>query len=257
MCGNVIRGRVDPSKPFFTAQGSFWINSTTQLLATTNDGDRQTRTRNRCNGEGYESVALIPLRIGEQRLGLLQLNDRQKGRFTLRPYSYGRGWRTLAVALSKFRAEEALRHSEQRWATTLRSIGDAVISTCVLGKVIFMNEVAEKLTGWPLSEAQGRDLDEVFNIVNELTRVKPENPVAKVIRLEQVVGLANHTALIRRDGKELPIEDSGASIRDKDGQVTGVVLVFHDISDKRRAEKAVRDSERLAVTGRMASTLAQ
>ena len=153
-------------------------------------------------------------------------------------------------------AEAALRDSEQRWATTLRSIGDAVISTCAQGKVIFMNEVAEKLTGWPLSEAQGRDLDEIFNIVNEMTRSKPENPVAKVIRLGQVVGLANHTALIRRDGKELPIEDSGAPIRDKDGQVTGVVLVFHDISDKRRAEKAVRDSERLAVTGRMASTLA-
>ncbi len=119
-----------------------------------------------------------------------------------------------------------------------------------------MNEVAEKLTGWPLSEAQGRDLEEVFNIVNEVTRIKPESPVAKVIRMGQVVGLANHTALISRDGTELPIEDSGAPIRDKEGQVTGVVLVFHDISEKRRAEKAVRDSERLAMTGRMASTLA-
>ncbi len=154
------------------------------------------------------------------------------------------------------RAEEALRQSEERWSTTLRSIGDAVISTCAQGKVIFMNEVAEKLTGWTLSEAQGRDLEEVFNIINEVTRIKPESPVAKAIRLGQVVGLANHTALIRRDGTELPIEDSGAPIRDKDGQVTGVVLVFHDIIEKRRAEKAVRNSERLAMTGRMASTLA-
>ena len=119
-----------------------------------------------------------------------------------------------------------------------------------------MNEVAQKLTGWTLTEAQGRDLEEVFNIVDELTRIKPENPVVKAIRMGQTVGLANHTALIRRDGTEIPIEDSGAPIRDKDGQVTGVVLVFHDISDKRRAEKVVRDSERLALTGRMASTLA-
>jgi PAS domain S-box-containing protein len=119
-----------------------------------------------------------------------------------------------------------------------------------------MNEVAEKLTGWPLFEAQGRDLEEVFNIVNEVTRIKPENPVAKVIRMGQVVGLANHTALVSRGGTETPIEDSGAPIRDRDGQVTGVVLVFHDISEKRRAEKAVRDSERLAMTGRMAATLA-
>jgi PAS domain S-box-containing protein len=154
------------------------------------------------------------------------------------------------------RAEEALRQGEERWSTTLRSIGDAVISTCAQGKIIFMNEVAEKLTGWPLSEAQGRDLSEVFSIVNEMTRIKPESPVSKVIRMGQVVGLANHTALIRRDGTELPIEDSGAPIRDKEGQVTGVVLVFHDISEKRKAEKAVRDSERLAMTGRMASTLA-
>jgi PAS domain S-box-containing protein len=154
------------------------------------------------------------------------------------------------------RAEEALRQSEQRWATTLRSIGDAVISTCAQGKVIFMNEVAEKLTGWPLAEAQGRDLEEIFNIVNEVTRIKPENPVAKVIRMGQVVGLANHTALVSRDGKEIPIEDSGAPIRDNEGRVTGVVLVFHDISEKRRAEKAVRDSERLAMTGRMAASLA-
>ena len=154
------------------------------------------------------------------------------------------------------RAEEALRQSEERWSTTLRSIGDAVISTCAQGKVIFMNEVAEKLTGWRLAEAQGRDLEEVFNIVNEVTRIKLESPAIKVTRIGQIVGLANHTALISRNGTEFPIEDSGAPIRDKDGQVTGVVLVFHDISEKRRAEKAVRDSERLAMTGRMAATLA-
>jgi PAS domain S-box-containing protein len=154
------------------------------------------------------------------------------------------------------RAEDALRRSEERWSTTLRSIGDAVIATCAEGRVIFMNEVAEKLTGWPLSEAEGRDLEDIFNIVNEVTRIKPENPVAKAIRIGQAVGLANHTALISRDGTELPIEDSGAPIRDKDGQITGVVLVFHDISEKRRAERAVRESERLAMTGRMASTLA-
>ena len=99
-------------------------------------------------------------------------------------------------------------------------------------------------------------LEEVFNIVNEVTRIKPENPVAKVIRMGQVVGLANHTALINRNGTEFPIEDSGAPIRDNEGTVTGVVLVFHDIVEKRKAEKVLRDSERLAMTGRMASTLA-
>ncbi len=153
-------------------------------------------------------------------------------------------------------AEEALRTSEERWETTLRSIGDAVIATDADGRVTFMNEVAEKLTGWTLAESQGKDLKEIFNIVDEVTRIKPENPVAKVIRMGQVLGLTNHTALISRSGREFPIEDSGAPIRDKEGHIRGVVMVFHDISEKRIAEKAVRDSERLATTGRLAASLA-
>jgi PAS domain S-box-containing protein len=162
----------------------------------------------------------------------------------------------LAVALAKSRAQESLRSSEQRWATTLGSIGDAVISTDASGNVVFMNEVAQKLTGWPLAEARGRALEAVFDIVHESTRIKPENPVAKVIRLGRVVGLANHTVLIGRDGSETPIDDSAAPIRDSDGRIEGVVLVFHDVSEQRRAEKAVRDSDRLATTGRLAATIA-
>jgi PAS domain S-box-containing protein len=109
MCGNVICGRFDPSKPFFTNNGSFWSNCTTELLASTTEADRQARTRNRCNGQGYESVALIPLSLGEERLGLLQLNDRQKGRFSPAAIAlWERLSGYLSVALTKFKAEEAL-----------------------------------------------------------------------------------------------------------------------------------------------------
>ena len=115
MCGNVIRGRLDPSKPFFTSNGSFWSNCTTELLAGTTEADRQARTRNRCNGEGYESVALIPLCMGEERLGLLQLNDRQQGRFSPAAIAlWERLSGYLSVALTKFSAEEALRENYQR-----------------------------------------------------------------------------------------------------------------------------------------------
>jgi PAS domain S-box-containing protein len=110
ICGNVIYGRFDPSKPFFTAHGSFWTNSTTELLASTSEADRQTHTRDRCNGQGYESVALLPLYIGDARLGLLQLNDRRKGMFT--PAVIGLWERLagyLAVALAKFRADDEVR----------------------------------------------------------------------------------------------------------------------------------------------------
>ena len=113
MCGNVICGRVDPEKPFFTPGGSFWTNNMTALLATTTDADRLARTRNSCNGEGYESVALLPLRVGDKRSGLLQLNDRSPGRFSPEQVKM---WERLAghvsVALAKFRAEEALRENE-------------------------------------------------------------------------------------------------------------------------------------------------
>ena len=154
------------------------------------------------------------------------------------------------------RVEEALRSSEQRWATTLQSIGDAVISTDSIGNVEFMNEVAQNLTGWTLPEAKGRDLTAVFEFVQEVTRIKPENPVAKVIRLGKVIGLANHTALIRRDGTEIPIEDSAAPIRDTKGQIEGVVLVFHDVVEQRKVEATLRNSDRLATTGRLAATIA-
>ena len=153
-------------------------------------------------------------------------------------------------------AEQALRASEERWATTLRSIGDAVVSTDATGHVEFMNDVAQKLTGWPIEEARGRALDLIFNIVQEVTRIKPESPVAKVIRLGNIVGLANHTVLIGRDGTEIPIDDSAAPIRDRDNQIVGVVLVFHDVSEQRMAEKALRESDRLATTGRLAATIA-
>jgi len=116
LCGNVICGRFDPSRPFFTEKGSFWTNSTTELLASTTEADRQARTRNHCHGEGYESVALIALRSGAARLGLLQLNDRRKGRFTPETIAlWERLADYLAVALTKFRSEEALQHSLRRF----------------------------------------------------------------------------------------------------------------------------------------------
>ncbi len=114
MCGNILCGRFDPAKPFFTAHGSFWTNSTTTLLASTAEADRQARTRNRCNGEGYESVALIPLRAGQQVLGLLQFNDHHPDRFT--PELISRLERiadNLALALSRRQAEEELRQGRE------------------------------------------------------------------------------------------------------------------------------------------------
>ncbi len=141
------------------------------------------------------------------------------------------------------RAEEALRESEARFATTLASIGDAVIATDLDCGITFMNPEAEKLTGWPLPEALGTPIGQVFQIVNEYTRAGVESPVDKVLREGIVVGLANHTLLVRKDGTEVPIDDSGAPIKDANGNTTGVVLVFRDITERKQAEQAVRESE--------------
>ena len=130
MCGNVICGRFDPSKPFFTAHGSFWSNSTTDLLASTSAEDRQSRTRNRCNGEGYESVALIPLQLGKERLGLIQLNDRSKGRFNLETIALlDRLSNYLAVALAKFRAEEKLQAFKEDLEMIVEKQTDELLET--------------------------------------------------------------------------------------------------------------------------------
>ncbi len=138
------------------------------------------------------------------------------------------------------KAEDSLRESEERWATTLASIGDAVIATDVDGRISFMNNVAEELTGWTLPEASTKPVAEVFNIINEHTRYQVENPVTKVLREGMIVGLANHTILVRKDGTELPIDDSGAPIRDTSGKTVGVVLVFRDITEKKEAVDKLR-----------------
>ncbi len=141
------------------------------------------------------------------------------------------------------KAQEALTRSEQRWATTLASIGDGVIATDVSGKVAFMNIVAEDLTGWKMAEAIDKPVGEVFKIINEITRQRADNPVNKVLQQGIICSLANHTVLIKQDGTEISIDDSGAPIKNSDGITTGVVLVFRDITERRKAEKVLRQME--------------
>ena len=149
---------------------------------------------------------------------------------------------------------EALRLAESKLRTTLSSIGDAVLTTDSDGRVDFLNPVAEQLTGWSLDEARGRPVEEVFCIVNENTRVIVKNPVERVLTEGVVVGLANHTILIAKDGREFPIADSGAPIKDDDGVLLGTVLVFRDQSRERaeqgRIQRALEFSDGILDTAR-------
>ncbi|MFA6055067.1 MAG: response regulator [Thermodesulfovibrionales bacterium] len=134
-----------------------------------------------------------------------------------------------------------LASEKERLLVTLRSIGDGVIATDTAGKIILINKVAEELTGWTQEEAIGRPYSEVFHIINEKTREEPEDPIAKVIKTGLIVGLANHTALIARCGTERIIADSGSPIKDKDANIIGVVLVFRDITERRKADEFIKN----------------
>ena len=134
-------------------------------------------------------------------------------------------------------AAQELRESEIRAARVLQSIGDAVIVTDAEARIVRMNSVAEQLTGWKIAEAGGELLANVFHIVNETTRLPVESPADRVMRTGSVVGLANHTILISRDGKSTAIDDSGAPILDDNGELSGIVLVFRDIEERRAIER--------------------
>jgi PAS domain S-box-containing protein len=140
------------------------------------------------------------------------------------------------------KAEAALWEQREWFRVTLDSIGDAVMAADTGGRVSFLNPVASTLTGWPPEEAQGRPIRNVLRTVNELTREPAEDIVERVLTEGRVVNMANHTALVGRDGTETPIEDSAAPIKDGAGNLLGVVIVFHDVTEKRRAQNALRES---------------
>jgi PAS domain S-box-containing protein len=141
------------------------------------------------------------------------------------------------------RAEESLQGEKARLHATLTGIGDAVIVTDTESRITLMNPVAEVLTGWK-EESVGRPLEEVFRIINEHTRRTVDNPVKRVMREGTIVGLANHTLLVAKGGSETPIDDSAAPIKDTQGRVTGVVLVFRDVTERRRAEQTLLQADR-------------
>jgi PAS domain S-box-containing protein len=177
--------------------------------------------------------------------------------YLLKPFEDTQLRTVIEMALYKHAAERKLRESERRFVTTLSSIGDAVIATDHQARVTFMNPVAESLTAWPQSEAVGRPLPEVFRIAHEETRKTVEDPAAKVMRLGIVVGLANHTVLLARDGREILIDDCGAPIIDDQGATAGAVLVFRDITQRRRAEEALRASQAALVHATRLTTMGE
>ena len=165
------------------------------------------------------------------------------GLLVLASVTIHRGLRRRQLLIASLSASEGECREARDWLhTTIRSIGDGVIATDDQGKITFLNGVAQELTGWSQEEAVGVALEEVFVITNEETGATVENPATRALREGQVVGLAKHTRLTSKGGREVPIEDSAAPIRDEHGVVSGVVLVFRDATDRKQAEQAMAES---------------
>jgi PAS domain S-box-containing protein len=183
----------------------------------------------------------VPLYVEGHPVGLLAMGFYEARRFTDDDRAFADTF-AKQCAQALLRAERFEREDEKNswFTTTLRSIGDAVIATDSAGRITFMNPVAEALTQWSDNDARGRQLEDVFCIISEQTRAPVESPVTKVLREGKVVGLANHTLLRSRLGLEIPIDDSGAPIRNESGHMFGVVLVFRDATHEKR-ERAQRE----------------
>ena len=235
MCGNVLCGRIDPSKPFFSQGGSFWTNNSNQLLGGTTEADRQGRTRNRCNGQGYESVALIPLRSGAEVLGLLQLNDRRTGMFSPAAVAL---WERLSVylaaALTKIRAEEALRESEAQFRTLANAIPQLCWMANADGWIFWYNERWYEYTGKTPEQMEGWGWQSVHD---------PEALPGVLERWK--VSLANGEPfdmvfpLRGADGVFRPFLTRVMPVRGQDGKVARWFGTNTDITERKRAEDAL------------------
>jgi PAS domain S-box-containing protein len=239
MCGNVLSGRFDPAKPFFTANGSFWSNNTTALLASTTEADRQARTRNRCNGEGYESVALIPLRIDSHILGLLQFNDRRPDRFS--PALIGHFEKIasiVAVALWRHQAEESLQKSEALY----RGIGESIdfgVWVCEPdGRNTYASDSFLNMVG--ITQEQCSD----FDWGNVLHPDDAERTIAMWQECARTGGKWDIEHRFRGiDGKWHWVLARGVPIWNKQGEIISWAGINLDIAKRKQDEEHLRDRE--------------
>jgi PAS domain S-box-containing protein len=233
MCGNILCGRFDPSKPFFTDHGSFWSNCTSELLASTTEADRQARTRNRCNGEGYESVGLFPFRYSGKTFGLLQVNDRRKGLFTPRIISFlERFGDNLAIALAQHCAEENLRESEKKHRTILQTAMDGFCLIDLKGLIMDTNQAYCEMTGYSRQELLNMTLSD-FEVI--------ESADDTAEHMRKVVGRGFDrfdTRHRRKDGKIFDVE---VSVQYQENRGGYFVVFLRDITEGKRKEAELRE----------------
>jgi PAS domain S-box-containing protein len=235
MCGNIIRGRFNPSLPFFTPSGSFWTNSTSDLLASTTETDRQARTRNRCHGEGYESVALVPIRAGDKTVGLLQFNDHARDKFDFaRIELFERLAGNIAVCLLNQRMEERVREEEDYFQTILHTTTSGFWLTDTQGRLLQVNDAYCRMSGY--SEAELLTMH-----IHELEA--DHKPDAIVGRAHEVMEKGEDRFESRHRRKDGALFDVEISLRYSPARDGRFICFFKDITQGKRAEVSLRESE--------------
>jgi PAS domain S-box-containing protein len=249
MCGNILCGRFDPAEPFFTARGSFWSNNTTALLASSTEAERQSRTRNRCNGEGYESVALIPMHAGDRIIGLMQFNDHRQNRFTPALINIFEGMAdNLALTLVRRQVENALFKSESHFRTLVNTIPDLIWLKDVDGVYLSCNARFESFFAAKEADIVGKtDYDFVDKDLADFFR---DHDRAAMLANEPSSN--EEWVTFADDGHRALLYTTKTPMYDAEGTLVGVLGVGRDITELKQAEEAMRESDnrlRLALEG--------
>lgn len=254
MCGNILCGRFDPEKPFFTDHGSFWSSCTSELLARTTDADRQAKTRNRCNSEGYESVALLPLRYKDETYGLFQFNDKEKGVFTSENIALYEGLVDyVSITLSKLRGDEALRASEQalrKFYVAVEQSPAVIVITDAQGRIEFVNPRFTQVTGYAADEAIGQNP----RVLRGDTNIEVYKELWATISEGMVWEGEFHNK--RKDGTYFWEHATISPIRDASGAITHYMALKEDITEKRNLEHQLRQSQKMEAIGTLAGGIA-
>ncbi len=241
MCGNIIQGRTDHSLPFFTEGGSFWTNSTTELLASTTEEDRQARTRNRCNAEGYESVALIPLRSDGEIIGLLQLDDCRRDVFTRESIAFfEKLGESIGIAIARRKAEAETRGRELYLRSLLDHLLEAVVVVGPDHRITDFNKATVTLSGYRNEEIIGRPCYQILHGYD-----KPCDRYGETCRLQAVFETGKpcsyeHTHR-RKDGSRIWKYIQLSPLRDVEGKIIRVIHAVRDITDLKKSQVVIEE----------------